>query len=230
MKIIPIKIIILIVIGLVSFRNIFSNYKKIFSWLVDGFKDESKPVFVINDLSDSQKQKLIQVGAWNKKCPVSLEDLKILTVSFKDFKFKDQVGQIIVHKKIAGNTINLFKDLFQSGFPLSSVRPIYDFSGSDDLSMQANNTNAFHCRFVTYSKTVLSKHSYGTAIDFNPVQNPYYRRGIVLPNIGQDYLDRSKIRIGMVESIVHLLKFHGFGIWAGSWSSPKDYMHFEFME
>lgn len=228
MKIIPVKVIIIICLGMLLFRSIFSNFKQIILWVEDSFKD--KPVFVINDLSVEQKQKLIHVNAWNKKCPVPLEDLKILTVSFKDFKNQNQIGQIIVHKKIALNTINLFKDLFKVEFPLESVRPIYDFSGSDDLSMKANNTNAFHCRFVTYSKTVLSKHSYGTAIDFNPVQNPYLRRGVVLPNSGKLYTDRTKIKMGMVENIVRVLNVHGFKVWAGTWDSPKDYMHFEFVD
>ena len=47
-----------------------------------------------------------------------------------------------------------------------------DFGGSDDDSMAANNSSAFNCRPVT-SGGGFSEHSYGTAIDLNPVQNPY---------------------------------------------------------
>ncbi len=230
MKIIPIKSIVVIFLGLFFVRSLLTNSRSIIEWFNSILVKQNMPIFSVSDLSDEQKQKLINVNAYNSKCPVPLEDLKILTISFKNFKNKTQVGEIIVHKKVANNVLNLFKDLFAAEFPLESVRPIYDFNGSDDLSMQANNTNAFHCRYVTYSNTVLSKHSYGTAIDFNPHQNPYFRRGVVLPSGSKAYLDRKIIKVGMVESIVHVLNRYGFKIWAGLWDSPKDYMHFEFVE
>ena len=204
MKIIPIKSIVVIFLGLFFVRSLLTNSRSIIEWFNSILVKQNTPIFSVSDLSDEQKQKLINVNAYNSKCPVPLEDLKILTISFKD--------------------------LFAAEFPLESVRPIYDFNGSDDLSMQANNTNAFHCRYVTYSNTVLSKHSYGTAIDFNPRQNPYFRRGVVLPSGSKAYLDRKIIKVGMVESIVHVLNRYGFKIWAGLWDSPKDYMHFEFVE
>jgi hypothetical protein len=237
MKIIPIKSIIFMFLLLFLARAVLNNSKGIVNFFSDltssatsGVLSSNKPVFKIADLSDDDKKRLIDVGAYNSKCPVPLSDLKILTVSFKDFAGVNQVGTVIVHNKVADVVLEIFKVLFEVKFPLASVSPIYNFSGSDEQSMLANNTTAFHCRPVTYSTTVMSKHSYGTAIDFNPVQNPYLRRGVVLPDAGKDYLNRKQLRIGMVESIVGLMDRFGFVVWAGSWDSPTDYMHFEFVE
>ena len=77
----------------------------------------------------------------------------------------------------------------------------------------------------------MSQHSYGIAIDINPVQNPYIKNNneiiIIQPQSGKDFLDRTNIRSGMVEEIVDLFKDHGFN-WGGDWTSLKDYQHFEY--
>jgi hypothetical protein len=58
------------------------------------------------------------------------------------------------------------------------------YDADDDRSMEANNTSAFNCRPIT-GGTAWSNHSYGRAIDVNPVQNPYISRGgTVLPPNG----------------------------------------------
>ncbi len=239
MKIIPFKSILFIFVLLFLARAVLNNSKEIARFFGNiassatsgGAARGNRSVFKMDYLSDEDKKRLTDTGAYNSKCPVPLSDLKILTVSYKDFANANQVGTVIVHAKIADVVLDIFKTLFEVQFPLASVSPIYNFAGDDELSMQANNTTAFHCRPVTYSQTVMSKHSYGTAIDFNnPIQNPYLRRGVVLPADGRAYLDRKDLRIGMVESIVELMGKFGFTTWAGSWDSPIDYMHFEFAE
>lgn len=49
------------------------------------------------------------------------------------------------------------------------MEPIENFKGDDDASMVANNTSAFNCRFITGKTGVYSNHSWGRAIDINPV-------------------------------------------------------------
>ncbi len=56
------------------------------------------------------------------------------------------------------------------------------YRGDDDRSMAANNTSAFNCWEVTGQPGVWSEHSYGRAIDINPVQNPYVLDWTVLPS------------------------------------------------
>ncbi len=72
------------------------------------------------------------------------------------------------------------------------------YRGGDDGSMVADNTPAFNCREVTGQPGVWSEHSYGRAIDINPVQNPYVPNGAVLPPEGRTYADRSLEAAGMI--------------------------------
>lgn len=82
------------------------------------------------------------------------------------------------------------------------MEPVYRHDGSDDRSMAANNTSAFNCRLTT-SGTRLSEHSYGKAVDINPVQNPYVKGETTLPPAGAEYdsaEERSGNRPGVIRS------------------------------
>ena len=70
-------------------------------------------------------------------------------------------------------------------------------------------------------------HSYGLAIDVNPVENPYLLGSRVLPPSGRAYLNRSRARPGMATRngvLVRAFASRGWA-WGGRWSSP-DYQHF----
>ena len=107
-----------------------------------------------------------------------------------------------------------------------------DFNGSDELSMAANNSSCFNFRPIAGTKT-LSMHSYGLAIDINPVQNPFivikdrFQKVIVHPKQATEFLNRHNQRSGMVEPIVGILKKYGFSQWGGVWNNPIDYHHFQ---
>jgi hypothetical protein len=93
--------------------------------------------------------------------------------------------------------------------------------------MSANNTSAFNCRTVTGGDSY-SEHSYGRAIDINPLVNPYVKGSTVLPPEGSQYADRSLDAPGMIHSgdeVVTAFAARGW-VWGGTWSSLKDYQHF----
>jgi D-alanyl-D-alanine carboxypeptidase-like protein len=94
--------------------------------------------------------------------------------------------------------------------------------------MAANNTSAFNCRAVT-GGSAWSEHSYGWAIDVNPVQNPYVDSGgAVLPPEGSPFLDRSQKVEGLIHAggtVVRAFEAIGWG-WGGRWEDPVDYQHF----
>ena len=76
---------------------------------------------------------------------------------------------------------------------------------------------------------MLSEHSYGWAIDINPLQNPYVRNdGTTLRYIARPYRNRSLHRKGMIhEGDVVVRSFAAIGWeWGGHWHTLKDYMHF----
>jgi hypothetical protein len=76
---------------------------------------------------------------------------------------------------------------------------------------------------------VWSEHSYGRAIDINPVQNPYVSGdGTVSPPAGAGFTDRSRAAPGMIvadDAVVRAFAAIGWE-WGGDWSSAKDYQHF----
>ena len=93
--------------------------------------------------------------------------------------------------------------------------------------MQANNSSCFNFRKIDGSD-LLSMHSYGLAIDINPVQNPFIQNGTILPLAGKEYLERELIRKGMVEPIINIFNKYGFTVWGGDWTTPRDYHHFQY--
>jgi len=168
-------------------------------------------------------------STWHAGCPVSPDDLRQLTLWYWNFDSKPVQGLLIVHKDVAQEVAQVFERLHRHGFLIEKMSPIEDYKGSDDASMAANNTSAFNCRDVTGQPGKFSNHSWGRAIDINPLTNPYVKGDKVLPPEGRQYLDRTKAFPGSILANGFALKqFVQAGwTWGGSWSNPKDYQHFE---
>jgi hypothetical protein len=136
------------------------------------------------------------------------------------------VGSIVVRSTAARGVLSVFRRLYTARFPIRRLRLVEAYKGSDDASMAADNTSGFNCRLVPGTRR-WSQHAYGLAIDINPVENPFVHSGVVDPPAGRRYLDRSRIRRGMVRSgdvVVRAFASIGWS-WGGRWSSP-DYQHF----
>jgi hypothetical protein len=164
--------------------------------------------------------------SWRQGCPVPLADLRYLTLTYRGFDGVDHQGELVVAASVADDVVAIFQQLYEIGYPISSMRLVDDFGGDDNASMSANNTSAFNCRPVTGGGG-FSEHSYGTAIDVNPVQNPYLSGSTVLPAQGEQYVDRpdSPGVIHAGDDVVQTFAAHGFQ-WGGAWSVPIDYQHF----
>ncbi len=165
-------------------------------------------------------------SSWHDGCPVPLADLRHLTLTYRGFDGADHAGELVVASSVADEVVAIFRQLYQDGYPIESMRLVDDFGGDDDASMTANNTSAFNCRPVTGGGG-FSEHSYGTAIDVNPVQNPYLSGSTVLPAAGRAYLDRPD-EPGVIhdgDAVVAAFAAYGFS-WGGDWSGPIDYQHF----
>lgn len=125
--------------------------------------------------------------SWREGCPIPISDLRYLVLSHWGFDGTAKVGEMVVHRKLALSVVRAFGGLYTTRFPIERMELIDKYDGSDDRSMAANNTSAFNCRDVTGKIGVWSKHSYGGAIDINPVQNPYISpRSDVLMGMGWD--------------------------------------------
>ncbi|WP_186646763.1 M15 family metallopeptidase [Fluviispira vulneris] len=174
-------------------------------------------------------QKNMQKYTWNPSCPVSLGELKYLSLSFYGFDNNIHKGHLIVHKEVATEVVSIFEELFKNKFPIEKMQIMDDFKGDDDLSMTENNTSAFNCRSVTGKPGIFSVHSYGRAIDINPKINPYVKGNLVLPKNGKEFIDRTLTSPGIIKLNDFTYKtFNKKGWkWGGLWKSIKDYQHFE---
>lgn len=166
---------------------------------------------------------------------VSYEDLRYMNVLYYDFNGEIQTGELICHKGIAQDLLEIFYELYRNEYQIEKIRLIDEYGGDDTASMEDNNTSCFNYRLVDGTSS-LSRHALGCAIDINPFYNPYVvfnKNGsgetYISPQGSEPYADRSKdfpYKIDENDLCYKLFKEHGF-TWGGDWNSSKDYQHFQ---
>lgn len=104
-----------------------------------------------------------------------IDSLVLLDVKYYSFDGKIHQGQIMVNKEVEQKTKDIFEKILELKFPLQKCVPMSEYGWDDDKSMLDNNSSSFCYRLIAGTDRV-SDHSYGFAIDFNPVQNPFYMR------------------------------------------------------
>jgi hypothetical protein len=188
--------------------------------------------FQIQPIPEIIQTSMKSKNIWAPNCPASFSQLRLLTLSHYDFDGNLQEGEMITHEKIAANVIIIFQELLKIKFPIAKIQLIDNYNGNDELSMADNNSSCFNNRLIPNSD-LISMHSYGLAIDINPVQNPYIvdeqieSELKIWPDSGKSYLNRTNQRPGMVEPIVPIFTKNGLNIWGGNWNYPVDYHHFQ---
>ncbi len=166
-------------------------------------------------------------STWQAACPVKAADLRYLTMSFWGFDGRAHTGEMLVNAKGAAGITKVFGQLFAAHFPLEEMRVTSPAELTAPPTGDGNSTSAFVCR-PARGQTSWSAHAYGLAVDVNPFCNPYTQGDLVLPELASAYVDRSNRRPGMVQAgdaTVRAFAAIGWS-WGGSWSSPKDRMHF----
>lgn len=166
-------------------------------------------------------------SSWRPGCPVAPSQLRTVVATHWDNAGKVRTGRLVVAADVAKDVAAILEDLYRERFPIQRMVPVAEYGSDDDASMAANNTSAFNCRAVTGGSS-FSEHSYGRAIDINPLVNPYVSGSTVLPSAGAPYVDRSRDAAGMIhagDEVVRAFAARGWS-WGGTWRSPKDYQHF----
>lgn len=165
--------------------------------------------------------------SWREGCPVHWSDLGVVTVAYWGYDGARHVGDLVVHGWVVPAIREVFRSMYAQRVQIRRIHPVDTFGADDDRSMAANNTSAFNCRPVA-GTSAWSEHSWGTAIDINPVQNPYVQGSAVAPPAGRDWTDRSSVVPGMITAGDPTWgAFAAIGWeWGGSWSSAQDYQHF----
>lgn len=198
---------------------------------LDYTDEELKRLFYINNISQEIKDRINGLS-YGENCEVPYEELRYLRVLHMGFDGKTYVGELIVNKAIASDIIDIFIELYQASYPIERMVLVDEYQANDILSMEANNSSAFNYRYIEGTKK-LSKHSYGMAIDINPLYNPYITKLEgelrVLPDEAKVHVDRTQdndyyIREGDICYKAFIDR--GF-MWGGDWRSQKDYQHFQ---
>lgn len=163
---------------------------------------------------------------------IAYEDLAYVHVLHYDFQAQVQEGELICNQSIAQDLVDIFYELYENQYPIEKIRLIDEYEADDEASMADNNTSCFNYRTVP-GRTKLSNHSYGCAIDINPLYNPYVRtsggKELISPDNAVPYADRSAdfpYKIDRNDLCYKIFTEHGFD-WGGAWNSSKDYQHFE---
>ncbi len=181
------------------------------------------------DLDEKTKERITGMSYPKGGGVITYDDLRYVHILYVDFEGETHEGELIVNERVANEVMDIFYQLYLAGYPLHSVRLVDDYGEpfEDNLSMADNNTSAFNYRYS--SKTKLSRHSYGAAIDINPLMNPYiHSDGRVSPKNAEEWVDRSNIRLGMIDEndlCYQLFTSYGWE-WGGHFNTEKDYQHF----
>jgi hypothetical protein len=172
---------------------------------------------------------------WKPGCPVPLADLRLLRFNYWGFDGRVKRGPMVVHRDVAADVLWVFGRLFEARFPIKRVALTKEFVPEEfepRISSRRSVTASFNCRPVVTPLGPgedFSQHSYGLAIDINPVQNPFVTAdGFVRNRMARPYLDRDRRLPGMIhQNDVVVRSFDAIGwSWGGRWSGGKDYMHF----
>ena len=173
---------------------------------------------------------------WHAGCPVPLSQLRLLTVTHWGFDGASHTGRLVVNRDAAAPLARVFAKLYELRFPIRHLQLDDAYGPESSRPADGDVSDSFECRQAvpspcsgSSSSGHWSNHAYGLAVDLNPVENPYVGCGATRDRASRPYLDRTRIRPGMVTpAVVKAFAAIGWG-WGGSWTgSTKDYMHFSF--
>lgn len=164
------------------------------------------------------------MGHYSAGCPVGPDQLRTIRTNYVDFDGRVQRGEIIVRSDLAPMVADVFEQTFEARFPIFQMTTPSRWGGDDIQMMAANNTSGFNCRKVVGNPYSWSPHAHGTAVDINPVQNPY-RDPSGRWHPSTQYVNRTPVVKGMLTtSSAPVVAFRSRG-W--EWYSGWDWHHFQ---
>ena len=197
---------------------------------VIGFHASARP------LGRSLQHEVVTANLWSARCPVPLAHLRVLTVRYHGFDGRPHNGKLIVNEDAVEPLTTVFRRLYALDFPIRHMELSDTYGPRAGRPPDGDFTASFECRQASASPCTSvknrgtgswSQHAYGQAIDLNPVENPYVGCGMTRDKASLSYLNRNRLRRGMVKpAVVQAFESVGWG-WGGNWTgSTKDYMHF----
>jgi len=154
-----------------------------------------------------------------------IDSLSMVDVTYYSFDGLRHSGQIVVEAGLEDDIYEIFQMIERLKFPVGKAIPIAAYHWEDGDSMADNNSSGFNFRVIANTNK-LSLHSFGRAVDINPVQNPViYPAGIIAP-AGALYRPQNRGTFTTNHPVVQEFIKRGWH-WGGNFEQPKDYHHFE---
>ena len=185
-------------------------------------------------LTPVERSQIVASGEYHQGCPVPLAGLRLLDVTYWGFDGRAHSGQLVVNATAVGPLSTVFRRLYAMRFPIHHMSFAYIYDRHARIPADGDLTGSFECRQAVPSPCTGGKgtghwsmHAYGEAVDINAVENPYVGCGQTRDKTAVSFMNRSRVRKGMVTpAVVAAFRSVGWG-WGGSWAgSTHDYMHF----
>ena len=138
--------------------------------ILDTTYENNKEQFYISEIPDDIFEKM-QGKSYKVDCTLPRENLRYIHVLHVGFDNQVHEGELVVNKDIADDVLEIFKELYESGYQIEKVRLVDEYDADDESSMSDNNSSAFNFRFISHT-TKISKHGMGMAVDINTLYNP----------------------------------------------------------
>jgi len=203
----------------------------------------------IQPIRVSTFEKLKQQKIYNDSCNIILNRLVEIKLVYLNSNYEIKEDGIMISFDILAPYItSIFKDLLEQKFIVYGIDPFKGvtthsriFFNTISPDKDYNYSGSFSCRGMQSNLAISSSHSLGSAIDINPLLNPYIEISKktkkitrIIPEDGIFNLNRYKQRPGkktregiIDDKIVSIFKKYGFNIWGGYWDEPIDYHHFQ---
>ncbi len=127
--------------------------------------------FSIHEISDDLFDRMKAGNTYKEDCNVPREDLRYLLVLHKDKDGNVHQGEMVVHKLIAEDVLEIFEKLYDANYPIERMVLPDNYMADDETMMRDNNSSCFNFRFISHT-TKISKHGLGMAVDINTLYNP----------------------------------------------------------
>jgi len=175
----------------------------------------------------SADQRAAMTGkSWKPGCPVPLEDLSAVQVTYLGFDRATHEGTLVVHKRFAADASKIFQELYAIHFPINKVSPWENYG--PDVYAEQDITVGFYCEKADDAPNEWSGHAYGLAIDINPLDNPFRdaKKGW-WPKVSASIAarDDGRGKVSPNSEAFRIFARHGWA-WGGFYIGEPDYMHF----
>ena len=107
--------------------------------------------FSIHEISDDLFERMQAGNTYKEECIVPREDLRYVLVLHKDKDGNTHQGELVVHKLIAEDILEIFEKLYDANYPIERMVLPDNYMADDEIMMRDNNSSCFNFRFISHT-------------------------------------------------------------------------------